>query len=91
VEHVYENAGTFGVNKEQICASGVSGGGWIVLGACNLLAKADKAHMVKAQFLWTPMISNETAKCTPDQIEKYEMGVDGMTPMFRLLGTDYDN
>ena len=47
--------------------------------------------MVKAQFPFTPMISNETAKCTPDQIEKYEMGVDGMTPMYRLLGTDYDN
>jgi hypothetical protein len=57
----------------------------------NLLAKADKAHMVKAQFLWTPMISNETAKCTPEQIESYEMGVNGMTGTFKLLATDYDN
>jgi len=63
------------------------------LGACNLLAKANKAHYVKAQFLWTPMVSNETAKerCTAEDIKPYEMGLDGTTPPFRLLGTDYDN
>lgn len=91
IEHVHGNAMSYGVNKDQILASGVSGGGWICLGACNLLAKADKAHMVKAQFLWTPMISNETAKCTTEEIKPYESGVDGITPTYKLLSTDYDN
>ena len=39
------------------------------------------------------MVSNETAKerCTAEDIKPYEMGLDGTSAMFRLLGTDYDN
>jgi len=39
------------------------------------------------------MVSNETAKerCTAEDIKPYEMVLDGTTPPFRLLGTDYDN
>jgi len=62
VEHVHKNAAKFCVNPRQIMTSGVSGGGWICLGANLLLAKANKAHMVKAMFLWTPMSSDENAK-----------------------------
>jgi len=39
-------------------ASGVSGGGWITLGAALLLEKANKVNMIKAMFLWAPMIEN---------------------------------
>jgi len=48
IEHVYNNATAYGVNQNQICASGQSGGGWICFGGCNLLTKMGKAHMVKA-------------------------------------------
>jgi len=91
IEYVYNNDENFGIDKTKICASGVSGGGWICLGACILLAKANKVHMVKAQFLWTPMISNECSRTPKEDIHSYELGVDGLTPMFRLLGTDHDN
>jgi len=39
IEHVYNNANSFGVNNKQMMASGCSGGGWICFGACHLLTK----------------------------------------------------
>ena len=42
VEHVYNNADSFGVDNKRICVSGTSGGGWIIMGACLLLVKEDK-------------------------------------------------
>lgn len=60
IEHVYINASAYGVDQNQICASGQSGGGWICFGGCNLLTKAGKAYMVKAQFILSGMLSNET-------------------------------
>ncbi len=87
VEHVYNNADSFGVDKNMICTSGVSGGGWICLGASHLLTKANKQHMVKMQMLWTPMLSNETAKVPKEQWRPEEN--DG-AEMFKLLATNYD-
>lgn len=48
IRHVYNNADTYDVNKDQIVAAGISGGGWICFGACNQLTKSNEAHMVKA-------------------------------------------
>jgi len=58
IEHVYKNSDYFDINPNQISVSGVNAGAWICFGACTLLAKEDKAYMVKAQFLRSPMLSN---------------------------------
>ena len=39
--------------------AGISGGGWVCLGAANMLSKKGNGYMVKAQFLHTPMISDQ--------------------------------
>lgn len=33
IEHIVANADKYGINKNQICAGGCSGGAWICLGA----------------------------------------------------------
>lgn len=89
IEHVYNNADKWGVDRSKICASGVSGGGWICLGATILLARARKAHMIKAQFLWTPMISDSTSGCKKEDLKEYEMEPETMTAIFKLLAKDF--
>lgn len=39
VEHIYDNSEKYGINKYQMCMAGISGGGWVCLGASNLLVK----------------------------------------------------
>lgn len=62
VRHVYNNADSFGIDKERICMAGISGGGWICFGAATILAKAGDAHMVKANFVQTGQLMD----CTRD-------------------------
>ena len=39
VLYISENPSQFGIDSSRICMAGISGGGWIVTGAANLLAK----------------------------------------------------
>ena len=48
--YVRDHADELGVDKSKICIAGASGGGWVVVGATNLLAKAGKSNYVKALF-----------------------------------------
>lgn len=61
------------------------------MGACNLLTKAGKASMVKAQFLWTPNISNSVADGTAEEVQSYEVSHNYIKAVFQMLGNDYDN
>jgi len=87
---VYTNAAKYGVNPKLIMTSGVSGGGWICLGANLLLAKANKGNMVKAMFLWTPMISDELGAVPLDQRTGIEHSYAEVESCFKLLANDLD-
>ena len=52
------NAEYLGVDREQICTLGVSGGSWIVLGAAYLgIKNSENMPQVKASFQVSPDIS----------------------------------
>ena len=93
--HVVANPTKYGIDTKRICLAGCSGGGWIAVGAMNLLIKANKAHLVKALFIYTGMLSDETANVPDDKLTEYERDwgqpPKAMTQMYKLLATDYDN
>lgn len=60
IRHVSKNATKYGVDKTKMCTAGISGGGWICFGAGNQLAKCGESHLIKAQFIHTGMLSDET-------------------------------
>jgi len=33
IDYIYENSDKLGINKNKICVGGLSGGGWICMGA----------------------------------------------------------
>ena len=52
------NAAKYGIDQTKVSAGGVSGGGWILIGAANLMAKSNDLGKVKALFVETGMLSN---------------------------------
>lgn len=91
VEHVIANADTFGVDSGKLCLAGISGGGWIVAGVANMLAKADRSNIVKACFIHTGMLSDETAKVPAEELEVFEYWMaPHMTSCYKLHAKDYD-
>jgi acetyl esterase/lipase len=92
LEHIVSKADTYSIDKSKICIAGISGGGWIVAGAANMLAAADKTNLVKAMFIHTGMLSDETAKLSEDQLEKpfeYWMAP-YLTSAYKLHATDFE-
>ena len=51
VNHVLASPANYGINPAKTCISGCSGGGWIIVGAANLLAKANDLGKIKAIFV----------------------------------------
>lgn len=39
INYIYANPTQFGIDHNKICIAGIDGGGWIITGAANLLAK----------------------------------------------------
>lgn len=72
IRHVSQNAVSYGVDKSKICIAGISGGGWICFGAGVQLAKTGESHLVKANFLHTGQLFNETQDTPDDQLKFYE-------------------
>jgi len=66
IDHVAANADKYGINKDQICIGGLSGGGWIAMGAVVQYVKAKKPCPAKCQFLITPMVCDELANTPKD-------------------------
>ena len=87
IRYVYHNASDLGVDKTRICIGGVSGGGWISLGASYLLYKSGDIHMVKLQWLDTPMISNQLPLTPVDELAEWEKGmaVGDLYAVYKLL------
>ena len=44
IDHIIANKQQYGIDTSKICIAGASGGGWIIVGAANLMAKANKLH-----------------------------------------------
>lgn len=93
--YVLANSNNYGIDPAKNCISGCSGGGWIVTGAANLLAKANDLSKVKALFILTGMLSNETHDLPEDKYESYDKdfgsGPLEMTSCFKLHARDYEN
>jgi len=71
--------------------AGISGGGWVCLGAANILSKQGNGYKVKAQFLQTPMISDEVGMLKDEDREDFERPLHAFnTSLFKMLATDYD-
>ena len=95
VNHGLANAAKFGINPNKCAIAGCSGGGWIVAGAANLLAKANDLGKIKAIFMHTGMLSDSTYALPEDQLQSYEKNKgterEVMTSCYKLLATDWDN
>lgn len=94
LKHILANAAKFKVDSSNVCITGISGGGWIVCGAANLLAKANELHKVKALFIHTAMLSNETANYKREQLTDYERDWANedlvQSSIYKLHATDFD-
>ena len=95
MKYVFANATKFRIQPDKTVMAGCSGGGYIAVGAANLLAKSNELGNVKALFIHTGMLSNATQHIPKDKLEKYDtdyMGEpDVTTSYFKLLATDWDN
>lgn len=54
------NAIEYGIDPKKCVIVGCSGGGWVAVGACNLLAKKNDLSKIKALFIQTAFLSNST-------------------------------
>ena len=94
VNHGIANADKYGIDKGKVCLAGCSGGGWIIMGAANMLAKANDLGKIKAIFFHTGMVSNETQHLPKEKVEKYETVYmsqpEVITSCYKLLSTDWD-
>ena len=75
--------------------TGISGGGWIAVGAMNLMVKDGQSDRIKALFVHTGMLSHETGRVPESEIHRYEnytgIPVKCMTQNYKLHATDFDN
>lgn len=72
VRHVLKSGEQHGVNTQKVCIAGISGGGWIAVGAANLMAKAGDLCKIRGLFLHSGMISNETYNLKKEELKDYE-------------------
>ena len=95
INHVIANATKYGIDPKKICIAGASGGGWIIGGATNLLVKANDVGKIKAVFMHTGMLSDETQNMPEDKLEvwdnKYGSTPVMMTAAYKLHATDFEN
>lgn len=96
--HIMKNADSFGIDCNKVCLSGCSGGGWICVGATNLMVKANAPELMKVKGLLinAGMLSNETSRIPEAELTEHETGgplrYDLMnTSMYKLHATDFEN
>ena len=66
------NASQYGIDSSKVCIAGESGGGWIIIGAANLLAKANDLSKIKAIFCQNGLLSDSTQDLPTDKLDVYE-------------------
>lgn len=59
--HIHENAEKYDVDSTKLAAGGISGGGWISLGAANLMVKSGDISKMNSLFINTGMLTDESA------------------------------
>lgn len=72
MNYALANPDKFGIDPKKAAMAGCSGGGWIIVGAANLLAKANNLSKIKAIFIHTGMLSNSTDNLTKAQLKPYD-------------------
>lgn len=96
INYVLSKADSYGCDAKKFAACGVSGGGWILCGAANILAKANDSAKIKALFFETAMVSHEARDIPQDQWALYEKpntyGFDPeiLTSIWKMHATDWD-
>ena len=76
MNYVLANPDKYGIDPAKTCMAGCSGGGWIVAGAANLLAKSNDLGKVRALFIHTGNLSNAANDVPEDQWEHYDKDYD---------------
>lgn len=61
VKYIVNNGAKHNINSKRVGLAGLSGGGWIMVGACNqMIKKGEKEiHEIKCVFVQAAMLSNE--------------------------------
>lgn len=74
--HIMNNAGECGIDENKVVVSGISGGGWICVGALNLMAKtgASELSKIKGLMVITGMLSGEIFKTKASELKEFESG-----------------
>ena len=91
LEDVVNKADQFSIDSSRICIAGDSGGGWIVAGAANILASEGRSHLVKAMFIYSGMLSDETSKLEDSQMSNpFEVWMAPyLTSIYKLHAKDF--
>ena len=95
LNHVLDNSSKFNIDPKKICIAGTSGGAWIVTGAANILGKSGKLGKVKALFIHSGMLSDETRDIPTNELHPHERDwgqhASTMTTVYKLHATDFEN
>ena len=70
--------------------AGLSGGGYICFGAAKIFVKSGEANLVKAQFILSGMLSDETANIDTYYLKSFEKNQEVRASLYKMLATDYD-
>lgn len=90
--HIHANATKYGLDSSKITIGGESGGGWVCVGAANLMVKSGDISKVNSMIIFTGMVSDEGSKVPDSELMRGESRiiVDGLTACFKLLAADFD-
>jgi len=90
VKYICQNAEKLGIDPKKICISGESGGGYVSLGACVMLAQNDESHLIK---LFMPAITmvDDYAFSDPGPMTQEERNSHALIrQMWRMIAADID-
>ena len=90
VKYICQNAEKLGVDPKKICVSGESGGGYVSLGACVMLAQNDESHLIKLFKPAIPMVDDyafsDPGAMTLEENDSHAV----MRQVWRMIAADLD-
>ena len=90
VKFFHENAEDFNINSDQLAMGGASGGGYTTMIASILLAREDKAHLLKLQILENANLGTCLNDAPENTVQPWEKVYRNVMIMYELLATDYE-